>query len=348
MGRYLEIANKVIAEIEEREKSPRYMANLILIRVPLRISFAGGSSDLQWYLDEGNEGKVISCTINKYIYILLSKRYDNQIVVGYSEFEQTDKIEQIKHDIIREGLKLFQIKNGIEIHTVADVSGKGTGLGSSSSLAIGLVKGLQEFTSLFTDVPCWQIACQIEIDILKKPIGKQDQVIADVGGWNIIKFSKDNVDVLDVSNDIDSEYWEDKLMLIDSGWYRKADNVLKEQRKDKRIDIVNQIKNLVSYTFSALVSRDEQMLVNCLHEGWQLKKQLNFDTKAGQLYVDMIYQKLLINGAIGGKVAGGSEGGSILVVTNDKKQVRQYINQIGLQEIPFKFVQKGVETIAKI
>jgi D-glycero-alpha-D-manno-heptose-7-phosphate kinase len=193
---------------------------LIISSTPLRISlFGGGTDQPEWY--NNHLGFVVGSTIDKYVYVIVSKRFDKKIVVGYSKQETVDSIDEIQHELVRESAKLTGMTNGFEVKTMSDVPSEGSGLGSSSAILVGLLKAFYEYKN--NPIENWQIAKKafyIERTILNKPVGKQDHYYAAVGGGNTFEFDKNAV----IRNPC--ELSEENLYLFYTGITRKASNIL--------------------------------------------------------------------------------------------------------------------------
>ena len=199
---------------------------MILSKTPFRISFAGGGSD---YFNKKSElkGRVIVTTINKYIYVALNKRYDNNLRISYSQTENINNVKNIRHEIIRESLKYYKIKNGVEVVTIADIPSSGSGLASSSALTVGLSNALSKFKNLKISKEIMsKDACNIEIKKCKKPIGMQDQYSTAYGGLNRIEFYKNKVNKkkINLSNQ-KLETLNENLLLFYTGINRKASDI---------------------------------------------------------------------------------------------------------------------------
>ena len=216
---------------------------MIISKTPFRISFFGGGTDLKEYYIN-NTGIVASTTIDKYIYITVNKRFDNSIRISYSKTEIAEKRDDIQHPIVKEALKLLDIDGGIEITSIADIPAK-TGLGSSSTFTVGLLNALYAYKGIYVNAETLaKKACEIEIDILKEPIGKQDQYAAAYGGLNSIRFNSDEtvfVDPIICNKDIKYEF-ENNLLLFYTGITRSAGEILGSQKKNTS----NNIENLTS------------------------------------------------------------------------------------------------------
>jgi D-glycero-alpha-D-manno-heptose-7-phosphate kinase len=165
---------------------------MIITQTPLRISFAGGGTDFREYYQRSG-GCVLSTAIDKYIFVIVKERFDDRIRIGYSRTEMVDTVDEIEHELAREAMRRVGVERGVEISTMADIPSEGSGLGSSSSVTVGLLHALYAYSGeLVTPDRLAREACEIEIDILGKPIGKQDQYIAAYGGLRLIEFTPDD------------------------------------------------------------------------------------------------------------------------------------------------------------
>ena len=314
---------------------------MILSKTPLRISFCGGGSDYFNYLKK-TKGRVIVTSIDKYIYVLLNKKHNNEVRVSYSETENVEKTKNIKHQIIRESLKFFKIEDSIEVVTVADIPSSGSGLASSSALTVGLVNALSNYKNLkISKKTLAKKACEIEINKCEKPIGMQDQYSTAYGGFNKIEFFDNRVKVtkINLNNKIEDDF-KNHLMLFYTGINRKADKILGNIKKSG--------KQFVNYEkLSTLAKNFEDELVNgnilncgkILHQNWMLKK--NLDQGVSTLDLDKIYQSAINAGAEGGKILGAGGGGFFLFIAKPKcqKKIIKKLNK--LKFINFNFEKDG-------
>ncbi len=318
---------------------------MLLSKTPLRISFVGGGTD---YFHNKMElkGRVIVTTINKFMYVTLNKKHNDDCRISYSETENVKDVNYIKHDIIREGLKLFKIKNGIELTTIADIPSSGSGLASSSALSVGLCRVLSGFKKINTNSrKDAENACKIEIVKCKKPIGMQDQYSTAYGGLNKIEFFNNKVSVkkINLSNKHLKDF-NNNLVLFYTGINRKADKIL-----SKIIKSGNHLKNYEKLSELAKNFENELLLKNfsncgeILHENWMLKKNLH--QSVSSLNLDDIYKTALNSGAIGGKLLGAGGGGYFLFIVDPKKKKKLIKNLSKLNHINFSFHQKGTELI---
>ena len=295
---------------------------MIISKTPLRISLVGGGTDLRGFYQK-NLGHVISTTIDKYIYVIIKERFDDLIVLHYTENEIVDEVNKIKHELIREALIKVGISKGVEIITLADIPSKGTGLGSSSTLTVGLLNALYTYKGIqVTEEKLAKEACEIEIDILKKPIGKQDQYISAYGGLKKFTFLKnENVDIkcFDLSSD-ERRVLGSNLTLHYTNIIRDANSILAKQKKN--IAVKNKellfISNLVNKAESSIEKRDFNKIGTILEKSWKAKKLLT-DNISNNV-IDKMVQKALNNGAMGCKIAGAGGGGFLLSYVPREKQ----------------------------
>ena len=324
---------------------------MIVSQTPLRISFVGGGTDFSDYYRNFNGGAVISTAIDKYIYVIIKKRFDNKIRIGYSVTELVDRVEQIKHDLVREGLKKTKITGGIEISTMADIPSTGSGLGSSSSVTVGLLNAMYAYQGILkTQEELAKEACEIEIDILKKPIGKQDQYIAAYGNLREIQFKKNGKVILEeikIKEDL-KDNLNRNLLLFYTEQKRDSSSVLLEQKKNINtfFDTLNVMKAMVSNLREALETGDLEEFGRILHKGWEYKKSLA--SKITNSFIDKLYKKAIDAGALGGKIAGAGGGGFILLYCPYEKQNNLREAFKGFPELKFGFERDGSKIIFNI
>ncbi len=315
---------------------------MIISRTPLRISFAGGGTDIcDYYKERG--GAVVSAAINKYIYITVNKKFDNDIRISYSKTEIVPSVMDVQHELVRECLKLAGISGGIEITSISDIP-SGTGLGSSSTFTVGVLNALFSYTHQNLGARrLAELACKVEIDILGHPIGKQDQYAAAFGGLNYFAFNADDSvthKTIDLS-DMDLRKLESKLMMLYTGRHRSADNILKEQKQNtaSKIETLDYMKSLADDLYEELKFKGvSSSFGECLNKGWQKKRELaNAITNPE---IDYAYQKGIESGAIGGKLLGAGGGGFLLFYCDEQHQdkVRE---SVGLPITDFKIDSYG-------
>ncbi len=322
---------------------------MIISRTPLRMSFAGGGSDLPSYYKTGF-GAVVSTAINKYLYITVNKKFDDMIRVSYSKTEMVHSIDEIEHNIIREALRLVGIKKGIEVVYMGDIplGTAGIGLGSSSALAVGVLNAFYAFQGWHVSAErLAREACEIEMKILKNPIGKQDQYIAAYGGFQYIKFNSDECVFVDpVIFPADTKKaLNDKLLLFYTGTTRISSTILKEQGENTRKNVENldAIVELSHELLKKLQANDLYGFGEILHKGWMYKRSLANGITSPE--IDDYYAKALKAGAVGGKLLGAGGGGFLLFYCEKKHQdsVRQALS--GMKETPFSFEPQGSKII---
>ena len=286
---------------------------MIITQTPLRVSFLGGNTDFrEYYLNHG--GLVLTTTIDKYIYCIVKERFDDLIIVNYTIKETVEKIHDLKHDLVRESLKLLGITKGIEISFLADIPTQGTGLGSSSAVTVGVLNALH--TYLGENVSSGQLAdeaVKIELDILKKPIGVQDQHAVATGGLRAIEFMLSGEVFISQKIDMEESVREDfnnSLMLLYTGITRKSEDVLSSFNVSDNKEFLDQNKVLAADGVVALIKGDLRTFAELLDQYWKVKKQLN--NKVSSSEIDRIYERAKKAGAIGGKVIGAGGGGFLL------------------------------------
>ena len=323
---------------------------MIITQTPLRISFAGGGTDLaDFYKLDG--GCVVSSAIDKYIYVIIKERFDDKIRVGYSKTEMVDSIDEIEHELVRESLRKTGITHGVEISTMADIPSEGSGLGSSSSVTVGLLNAMYAYMGdpKPPDVLAEQ-ACEIEIEVLGKPIGKQDQYIAAFGNLRLIEFlptGEVQVSVVGISDEKKRRFGE-SLMLFYTGITRKADTVLSEQKQNivDRLLVLRNMRMQAVEIHDILSNGNPDAVGKVLHQGWLYKKQLA--SRISNSEIDEMYEAAISAGAIGGKIAGAGGGGFMLLYCPPEKQpaVREALN--GMKELPFNLERDGTKVIFNV
>lgn len=309
----------------------------------MRISFTGGGSDLRdFYSKHG--GVVVSTAINKYVYIIVNKRFDNTIRVSYSKTEIVDKVEDIQHPIVREALKLVGIDRGIEIVSIADVPSS-TGLGSSSAFTVGLLNALYAYKGVLKSAEeLAKLACHIEIDVLGEPIGKQDQYICATGGFRYIQFNPDDTVTVEYILYDKKEELNRNLLLVYTGNTHEKSSFLVEQKANigDKVAILSEMKGFAR-DLRDLLSKNylPEVLAPFLDKDWQFKKQL-----AGCISnkeIDGYYEKALDAGAFGGKMCGA--GGFMLLYCPLKRQAKVREALSNLTFMDFKFELEGSRVI---
>jgi D-glycero-alpha-D-manno-heptose-7-phosphate kinase len=324
---------------------------MIIGRSPLRISLGGGGTDLPSYYRD-HEGFLIAAAITQYVHVTMHRTPLDHIMLRYSSIERVKTVAEIQHPIIREALTLTGVPGpNIEITSMADIPA-GTGLGSSGSFATCLLKVLHKFKRRFIHPrELAEMACRIEIDILKEPIGKQDQYIAAYGGVTAFRFRKDDtVDArpLDASEDT-LDLLEDSLVMVSTGFYRAAGQVLKEQddrsrQKDQAmIDNLHYVKEIGERSAEALEAGDLTTFGRLMHEHWLHKKKRS--ALMSNPDIDRWYDLAIASGAIGGKLIGAGGGGFLLFYTEEKARLRAALRGAGLMEVKLAFDYEGTKIV---
>jgi D-glycero-alpha-D-manno-heptose-7-phosphate kinase len=324
---------------------------MIITRSPLRISLGGGGTDLPSYYRQ-HEGFLIAAAIDKYVYITLHDTFQKEIIVKYSSTERVSRPEEIQHPIIRESLKLLNIRSeNFELASLADIPA-GTGLGSSSSFTCALLKALHTYNKSFvTPDDLAKEACHVEMDLLHEPIGKQDQYISAFGGINCFTFCRnDQVKTKELNISKETLYnLEDHLLLFFTGYSRSASNVLKEQDDKSQkndvsmIDNLHFVKELGYKSKTAFESGNLEEFAHLMNVHWEYKKQ-----RSGAMSNDRIntwYDIAMKNGALGGKLIGAGGGGFLMFYADDNKKLRKAMAREGLQEVRFRFDFEGSKVV---
>jgi D-glycero-alpha-D-manno-heptose-7-phosphate kinase len=320
---------------------------MIISQTPLRISLAGGGTDLPNYY-KNHEGFVVSTAIDKFIYVVIKERFDDLIYVDYSSKEIVNHIDEIQHDLVREAAKMAKLKNGFEVMMLADIPSEGSGLGSSSSLTVGLLHAFYQYQGkLATSEQLANEACKIEIDILKRPIGKQDQYIAAYGGLKAFKFCKDEkVEVTDISIESDPKRkLGSNLLLFFTQTTRKAATILEEQSKNvmDKLEFHHKIKELALDSLDGISNLDINRIGENLKINWAMKKQLASNVSNPD--IDRMYDLAMEGGALGAKISGAGGGGFLLVYCERDKQdkLRKALREY--RELPFLLEKYGSKII---
>jgi len=326
---------------------------MIITRSPMRISLGGGGTDLPSYYRE-HTGFVVSAAIDKFVYLTLHETFEQQFIIKYSKTERVQAVEEIKHPIIREALKLVPVAAPhLEVVSLSDIPA-GTGLGSSSSFTVALLRALHAHNKEF--IPREQLAeeaCHIEIELLGEPIGKQDQYIAAFGGITSFLFNPDGrVTVQPLQMSSESLYnLEDNLLLFFTGVTRAASTILAEQDTRTRsgdatmLNHLHLIKRFGYESKAALEAGDLRGFAAIMHQHWELKKQ-----RSGAMTNSRIndcYELARANGALGGKLIGAGGGGFLMFYTEDKTRLRRVMREAGLREVRVRFDFDGTALVTR-
>jgi len=290
---------------------------VIITRTPLRISFAGGGTDLPTFYRSYGGGAVTSAAIDRYIHVLVNEKFDRSIRVAYSRTENVDRLEELQHGLVREAMRITGVHESLEVHTIADIPSEGTGLGSSSTLTVGLLNALYAYRGVLKDpAELAEEACRIEIEHLGGTLGKQDQYIAAFGGISYFDFRADDTvraSPIPLSTPHRIEL-SDHLSLFYTGITRKAQGILVQQdsRTAENKESLLRIRVLAGEARSAIVHHDWQALGKVLDEGWHLKRRLSAGISSDA--IDRQYAAAKAAGAYGGKITGAGGGGFLLLL----------------------------------
>jgi D-glycero-alpha-D-manno-heptose-7-phosphate kinase len=324
---------------------------MIITRSPLRISLGGGGTDLPSYY-EREGGFLIAAAIDRYVYVTVMRPFAPGIYLKYSDIEHVEQVEQVRHPIIREALRMQDLRTPqIEITTLADIPA-GTGLGSSGSFTTALVKALHAHRRrLLHSSEVARIACEIEIDRLNEPVGKQDQYIAAYGGITCFDFHQDgSVAAKPLPMAMDTLFdLEDNLLLFFTGFSRSAGSILKDQQvrslelDPEMIDNLHYVKDLGHRSGQALQAGRCAEFGELMHEHWEHKKRRSKGMSNSK--IDEWYELGRKNGAIGGKLVGAGGGGFLMFYAEDRKSLRQAMSHAGLEEVRFRFDFEGTKVL---
>ncbi|MBL8992013.1 MAG: GHMP kinase [Spirochaetia bacterium] len=322
---------------------------MIITRTPFRISFVGGGSDMPDYYRH-HDGAVLSVAIDKYMYLSTHPHFEPaQTVVKYSQTEKVSSIDSIQHPIVREALRLLGIPGGLEISSNADIP-SGTGLGSSSAFTVGLLQNLYAHLGIHASKNRLAAdACRIEIEILKEPIGKQDQYASASGGMNVIRFLGDETVRVEpvILNRARREALQERLVMFYLGSQRSAADVLTDQKKNlessQKRAILEEMVSLVEPAHQTLMEGDLADFGRLLHRNWELKQKLS--DKVSNQVINAWYAKAMEAGAIGGKLLGAG-GGGFLLFYREPEIARHLESALApLRPIPFRFDHQGSSVI---
>lgn len=321
---------------------------MIISRTPFRVSFAGGGSDMPAFYHR-EKGAVLSTTIDKYMYIAIHPFFDkDKIQLKYSKTELADTVDDIKHPIFREVLRMYQI-TGVDLNSIADIP-SGTGLGSSSSFTVGLLNAVRAYLGKATSgEKLGRLACEVELERVGSPIGKQDQYAAACGGLNFITFHEDDeVTVEKIIMDSEKKrQLERNLMMIYVGGEHSANAILREQQKGfSQEDKFRTQKQMVQLAYQLKDSLESDKIDDFgkfLHEGWLMKRSLS--NGISNPYVDELYNKGIAAGALGGKLLGAGGAGFILFYCPEERQAEFLKHMPNINMMPFSFDNDGSKII---
>lgn len=320
---------------------------MIISKTPLRISFFSGGSDLPAFYRKA-EGAALSVTIDKYIYVMVHSKSRGNYVTAFDGINDYDTLDSMTHDITRETLKEYKIKNKLHVASISDIPGRGSGLGSSSSFTVGLINSLKNYPD---STVLAEQACNIEMNRCEYPVGKQDQYAAAIGGLNLFKFSKDMVSksILNVSKETMNRL-QDNLLLVYTNIPRSANKILSEQSRamtdDDKFNLVMNGRNKAIFAADLLERGDLDTFGDLLHQAWVDKK--NVTSGITNDSIDEIYDLAMQNGALGGKVLGAGGGGfMILYCDSNKKENLSHVLSKNTRAVTydFKFTEDGSRVV---
>jgi D-glycero-alpha-D-manno-heptose-7-phosphate kinase len=323
---------------------------MIITQTPLRIGLLGGGTDLpSYYLEHG--GRVLNAAIDKYIYVIVKQRFDDEIYVNYSKKEIVSRVEDLEHELVREAMLMTGVTSGVEITTLADIPSSGSGLGSSSTVTVGLLNALYTYTG--RQVPAAELAeraCEIEIQRCGKPIGKQDQYIAALGGIRDLRFGPgDTVGSEELGlSAVERLALQQQVMLFYTGITRRADSILVEQNANVETTLpqLDLLRDLAGFAVERLCSGDVDAIGPAMRESWEAKRKLASGVSNQQ--VDAAVTRALDAGATGVKLTGAGGGGFLLVISPMERQpaVRQVLSD--MRELPIRLDRLGTRVVLNV
>ncbi len=326
---------------------------MIITRSPLRISLGGGGTDLPSYYRE-HTGFLVAAAIDKYVYITLHQTFVQELIVKYSKLERVTSIDQLEHPIIREAMKALQVgAPNLEITSMADIPG-GTGLGSSGSFTTGLLRALHALKkNIVHPAELAEQACDIELNKLGEPIGKQDQYIAAIGGITAFTFHPDGrVEYRPCKISEETLFnLEDNLLLFFTGYSRSASAILKDQNDKSKsndqamLDNLHFTKELGYKSLEALETGNLAEFARLMDVHWQRKKARS--TGMSNAHINDWYDHAMANGALGGKLIGAGGGGFLMFYAGDKTRLRHAMREKGLTEVRFRFDFEGTKVVTQ-
>lgn len=323
---------------------------MIITQTPLRIGLLGGGTDLpSYYLEHG--GRVLNCAIDKYIYVIVKQRFDDEIYVNYSKKEIVSRVADIEHELVREAMLMTGVTGGVEITTLADIPSSGSGLGSSSAVTVGLLHALYVYTG--RQVSAEELAegaCRIEIERCGKPIGKQDQYIAALGGIRDLRFGPGE----DVSHEelglsaSERVALQQQMMLFYTGITRRADNILAEQNANVPATLpqLDLLRDLAGFAVKRLRSGDVDAIGPALRESWEAKRKLASGVSNSQ--VDGAVTRALEAGASGVKLTGAGGGGFLVVLCPMERQRAVRESLADMRELPIRLERFGSRVMLNV
>jgi D-glycero-alpha-D-manno-heptose-7-phosphate kinase len=323
---------------------------MIITQTPLRIGLIGGGTDLPGYYRE-HGGRVLNCALDKYVYVILTPRFDNDIYVNYSKKEIVSRVEDLEHELVREAMRMTGVTKGVEITTLADIPSTGSGLGSSSAVTVGLLHTLFAYQGRqVTAEELAERACMLEIERCGKPIGKQDQYIAAFGGIRDIRFGPGDeiiAEELGLSA-VQRRTLQQQIMLFYTGITRSADSILAEQNANIEATRpqLDQLRDLAGFAVGRLRSGDVDAVGTAMRESWEVKRKLASGVSSEQ--IDVAVSRALDAGASGAKLTGAGGGGFLLVICPVERQHAVRQNLADMRELPVKLDRLGSRVVLNV
>jgi D-glycero-alpha-D-manno-heptose-7-phosphate kinase len=323
---------------------------MIITQTPLRIGLLGGGTDLPDYYTE-HGGRVLNCALDKYIYVIVKQRFDDDIYVNYSKKEIVSRVEDLEHELVREAMQMTGVTNGVEITTLADIPSAGSGLGSSSAVTVGLLHALSAYQGRQVSAEeLAEQACAIEIERCGKPIGKQDQYIAALGGIRDIRFGPGDVVVAEelLLSAHDRRALQRQIMLFYTGITRSANTILAEQNANiestrPQLDL---LRDLAGFAAGRLRNGDVDAIGPALRESWEAKRKLASGVSNDQ--IDRAVTRALDAGASGAKLTGAGGGGFLLVICPVERQRAVRRSLADMRELPVKLDRLGSRVMLNV
>jgi D-glycero-alpha-D-manno-heptose-7-phosphate kinase len=323
---------------------------MIITQTPLRIGLLGGGTDLPGYYRE-HGGRVLNCALDKYVYVIVKQRFDDDIYVNYSKKEIVSRVEDLEHELVREAMQMTGVADGVEITTLADIPSAGSGLGSSSAVTVGLLHAL--FAYQGRQVSAEELAeraCSIEIDRCGKPIGKQDQYIAALGGIRDIRFGPGDEVVAEEVDLRPADRWalQHQIMLFYTGITRSANTILAEQNANieatrPQLDL---LRDLAGFAVERLRNGEVDAIGAALRESWEAKRKLASGVSNDQ--IDRAVTRALDAGASGAKLTGAGGGGFLLVICPVERQRAVRASLPEMRELPVKLDRLGSRVVLNV
>jgi D-glycero-alpha-D-manno-heptose-7-phosphate kinase len=323
---------------------------MIITQTPLRIGLLGGGTDLPDYY-RAHGGRVLNCAIDKYVYVIVKQRFDDDIYVNYSKKEVVSKVVDVEHELVREAMLMTGVDHGVEITTLADIPSTGSGLGSSSAVTVGLLHALFAYRGIqMCGEDLAERACEIEIELCGKPIGKQDQYVTALGGIRDIHFGPGEAVVareVDLPSHVRSALQE-QVMLFYTGVTRSANTILREQcaNIDAKVEQLDRLRDLAQIAVDDLRGGNIGAVGLAMRDSWDAKRVLARGVSNNQ--IDRAISRALDAGATGAKVTGAGGGGFLLIICPIERQQAVRRNLAEMRELPIKLDRLGSRVVLNV